>query len=206
MPPRSAKMNRFIFGFQRRVWWPKWTPASRSSRMETTAMGFLPLVDGQRAGGARTEPAGTAGTPVLTSAGEWDRSATSLAGTGRLEGHLELGRQRRFHLDGLAGERMREREPGGVQELAAEAEVALDAVDRVAGDRELDRRQVDANLMRPPGLEPDAEKRVLRQQLDHLEVRDRVARRVGVQRPAERVDPVATDRRLDPAAHPARPA
>src|SRR3954470_11901947 len=37
MPPRSVKMNRFIFGFQRRVWWPKWTPASSSSRMETTA-------------------------------------------------------------------------------------------------------------------------------------------------------------------------
>src|SRR3990172_6896146 len=31
MPPRSPKMKRFIFGFQRRVWWPKWTPASRSS-------------------------------------------------------------------------------------------------------------------------------------------------------------------------------
>src|SRR5919106_2460685 len=31
-------MNRFIFGFQRRVWWPKWTPASRSSRIETTDM------------------------------------------------------------------------------------------------------------------------------------------------------------------------
>src|SRR6186997_2916202 len=36
MPPRSVKMKRFIFGFQRRVWWPKWTPASRSSRIETT--------------------------------------------------------------------------------------------------------------------------------------------------------------------------
>src|SRR5436305_52571 len=27
MPPRSEKMKRFIFGFQRRVWWPKWRPA-----------------------------------------------------------------------------------------------------------------------------------------------------------------------------------
>src|ERR687892_2593455 len=36
MPPRSVKMKRRILGFQRRVWWPKWTPASRSSRMETT--------------------------------------------------------------------------------------------------------------------------------------------------------------------------
>src|SRR5215467_2514671 len=35
MPPRSAKMKRRIFGFQRLVWWPKWTPASSRSRMET---------------------------------------------------------------------------------------------------------------------------------------------------------------------------
>jgi hypothetical protein len=31
-------MNLFIFGFQRRVWWPKWTPASRRSFMDTTGM------------------------------------------------------------------------------------------------------------------------------------------------------------------------
>jgi hypothetical protein len=28
-------MNCFIFGFQRRVWWPKWTPASSRSLMDT---------------------------------------------------------------------------------------------------------------------------------------------------------------------------
>src|ERR671935_52379 len=33
-------MKRRIFGFQRRVWWPKCTPASSSSRMETTDIGF----------------------------------------------------------------------------------------------------------------------------------------------------------------------
>src|SRR3954471_21040705 len=38
MPPRSVKMKRFIFGFQRRVWWPKWPPASSNSFMETTGM------------------------------------------------------------------------------------------------------------------------------------------------------------------------
>src|SRR3954449_2891605 len=38
MPLRSVKMNRFIFGFQRRVWCPKWTPLSSSWRMVTTAM------------------------------------------------------------------------------------------------------------------------------------------------------------------------
>src|SRR3954452_2719616 len=37
MPPRSVKMKRFIFGFQRRVWWPKWTPASSNCFMVTTA-------------------------------------------------------------------------------------------------------------------------------------------------------------------------
>ena len=36
MPLRSVKMKRFIFGFQRRVWCPKWTPLSSSCFMETT--------------------------------------------------------------------------------------------------------------------------------------------------------------------------
>src|SRR6478609_6314450 len=36
MPLRSPKMKRFIFGFQRRVWWPKWTRASSSCFMVTT--------------------------------------------------------------------------------------------------------------------------------------------------------------------------
>src|SRR6266550_7774000 len=31
MPWRVSKMNCFIFGFQRRVWCPKWTPASNNS-------------------------------------------------------------------------------------------------------------------------------------------------------------------------------
>src|SRR3954454_23731668 len=38
MPLRSVKMNRFIFGFHRRVWCPKWTPLSSSCFMVTTAM------------------------------------------------------------------------------------------------------------------------------------------------------------------------
>src|SRR5919106_1632244 len=33
IPPRSPWMKRRILGFQRRVWWPKWTPASSSSLM-----------------------------------------------------------------------------------------------------------------------------------------------------------------------------
>src|SRR4051794_24276030 len=42
MPLRSVKMNRFILGFQRRVWCPKWTPLSSSWRMVTTAMVVSP--------------------------------------------------------------------------------------------------------------------------------------------------------------------
>src|SRR5215212_6863897 len=38
MPLRSVKMKRFIFGFQRRVWCPKWTPLSSSCFMLTTAI------------------------------------------------------------------------------------------------------------------------------------------------------------------------
>src|SRR3972149_6431341 len=41
MPLRSPKMYSFIFGFQRRVWWPKWTPASSSSFMVSVATGRL---------------------------------------------------------------------------------------------------------------------------------------------------------------------
>src|SRR3954471_13705113 len=37
MPLRSVKMKRFIFGFQRRVWCPKWTPLSSRFFMLTTA-------------------------------------------------------------------------------------------------------------------------------------------------------------------------
>src|SRR3978361_1263536 len=41
MPLRSVMMKRFILGFQRRVWCPKWTPLSRSWRMVTTAICFF---------------------------------------------------------------------------------------------------------------------------------------------------------------------
>src|ERR1035438_10806114 len=40
MPPRSPWMKRRIFGFQRRVWWPKWTPPASSSAMPTAATGY----------------------------------------------------------------------------------------------------------------------------------------------------------------------
>ena len=46
IPLRSAKMKGFILGFQRRVWCPKWTPASSSWRIDdgghTDLLRFLP--------------------------------------------------------------------------------------------------------------------------------------------------------------------
>src|SRR3954468_8318580 len=59
MPLRSVKMKRFIFGFQRRVWCPKWTPLSSSWRIVTTAM-VVPFRFGCRGGrvaSALTPPA-----------------------------------------------------------------------------------------------------------------------------------------------------
>ncbi len=35
---RSPKMKGAIFGFQKRVWCPKWTPASSICRMDMLAM------------------------------------------------------------------------------------------------------------------------------------------------------------------------
>ena len=74
-----------------------------------------------------------------------------------------------------------------------------DAVGPVARDRQVDRREMDADLVRPPRLERDAEQRVAPEQLVDLEVRHRFARRVGVERVPLRVAAVAADRRLDRA-------
>src|SRR3954453_12902039 len=68
MPPRSVKMKRRILGFQRRVWWPKWTPASSSSRIETTDTVCPPCgwvsVQPAEGAGAPARDAGTATRPV----------------------------------------------------------------------------------------------------------------------------------------------
>ena len=83
----------------------------------------------------------------------------------RFEVPSEVGRQRRVDLDALLGERVREREAGRMQELAPEGGLG-DAVDGVADDREVDRGEVDADLVRPPRLEADVEERVARVGLD----------------------------------------
>ena len=93
---------------------------------------------------------------------------------------------------------MLEPEPVRVEELALEPEVAGDAVDGIAADRKPDRLEMDADLVRPAGLEPDVEERVVAHRLLHLEPGHRLARRRRVERVAGAVAAVAADRRLDP--------
>src|SRR6266436_895076 len=100
---------------------------------------------------------------------------------------------------------MLKREPRRVQELALEAELDGTAVQRVAGDGQVDRGEMHADLMRAPGLECHAQQRMTRQQLFDLEMRHRVARRIGVERLAKCVMAIAPDRCLDRAAQRARP-
>ena len=85
-----------------------------------------------------------------------------------------------------------------MEELAAQSRVRR-AVHRVADDRQADRAEVDADLVRPARLEVDPEQRMLAEQLQQLEVRHRVARAVRVQGLAGRVAAVAPERRLDAA-------
>src|ERR1700694_5287993 len=118
MPDRSVKMKRRIFGFQRRVWWPKWTPASSSSRMETTAIGapsrlvwvVLP------AGLGAHRPQRPAPRRGMVRRGGGTGSPLSLGG-GDSQGDLEVGRQRGHDVHRLPRERVLEGEPGGMEEL-----------------------------------------------------------------------------------------
>jgi diguanylate cyclase (GGDEF)-like protein len=64
----------------------------------------------------------------------------------------EVVGQRRLDVDPFAGEGMREGELRGVQELPVETRLGH-PVDSVTGDRQVDCREVDADLVHPPGLE-----------------------------------------------------
>jgi len=119
---------------------------------------------------------------------------------------LEIGRERRADVDLGTRERVRECQSRGVEKLALEPKLSGPAVQRVAGDGQVDRREVDADLMRAPRLERHAEQRVARHQLGDLEVRHCVARRVRVERMAERIVAITADRRLDRPAPRAWPA
>src|SRR5690349_11075877 len=118
-------MNRRIFGFQRRVWWPKWTPASRSSRMETTATCVFPFrFDG-------VAPVGPDGTCIgFTDAkhrrpgcppGRGTKSGYMLAGAGSRERRLEIAWKRRLDVDPCRCHRVVERQACSVEELPPEA-------------------------------------------------------------------------------------
>src|SRR3954452_13066633 len=179
-------MKRRIFGFQRRVWWPKWTPASKSSRIETTDIGIRSpfwLCAGT-AGGAWLEPAESRHHQP----GEIHRVGLR---SGQSSGRLQVFRQRRLHLDLLTRERMCEREAGRVEELAVEIELAGSPVQGITRDRQVDRGDVDANLMRPSRLELHVEQCMAWEQLHDGEVGDRVARRVSVEGMAHRIASVA---------------
>src|SRR4051795_13245699 len=62
-------MKRFIFGFQRRVWWPKCTPASNSCFILTTATAAPPSVPVDRSRERRSD---------VPSAPPWDPRAAGV--------------------------------------------------------------------------------------------------------------------------------
>ena len=123
-----------------------------------------------------------------------------------MQSRREVVGELRRDVDGLARHRMGEGEPRCVKELALETQIARPAVGWVARDGEVDRREMDADLVRPPRLERHPQKRVARQQLDDLEVRDGLARRVCVERVPLRVVAVPADRRFDRPAMETRAA
>src|SRR5207244_13048161 len=133
---------------------------------------------------ARGAPAAKAGTRATADPpGRGNGFPGILAGwLSRSERRVELGRQRRGHVDRLARHGMGEREPRRVQELPLKPELAGTAVEGVARHRKVDRRQVDPDLVRAPGLEPDSQQGVARKQLHDLEMRHRVAWRIRVER------------------------
>src|SRR4051794_20010732 len=150
MPDRSVKMKRRIFGFQRRVWWPKCTPASSSSRIEATAMSASPLVL------CELLPAGRWRTHLRGEHPRLGLIRRGVDGLGRgkcSEGLAKVVRQLRGDVDPFAGERVVEGQPPRVEELPLQPEHAGPAVRRVAGDREVDRGEVDPDLVGSPRLE-----------------------------------------------------
>ncbi len=84
-----------------------------------------------------------------------------------------------------------------VQELPFEAEVTPHAVTLVAGDLEVDRGEVHADLVSPPRLQCDLEERVLGKELHELEAGHGVPRLVGVERAQRTLAAVPADRRID---------
>src|SRR5262245_2500190 len=94
---------------------------------------------------------------------------------------------------------MVEPESPRMQRLAIEGHSLFSAVDRVADERVLDRREVNAYLVRASGLQPAAEERALLEALAHLVMRNgSLAARDDRHRGA--LDRVPTDRGVDVSA------
>src|SRR5260221_2999183 len=87
-----------------------------------------------------------------------------------------------------------------MEELAFKLEIAYNTVRRVARDRQADRFEVDADLVCPPRVEAQLEQRPVAYGLLELEPRDRVTRRVGVDRMAGSIPTIPAH----PALHAAR--
>jgi len=101
---------------------------------------------------------------------------------------------------------MLERESRRVQELPFEPEIARAPIQGVAGDGQVDGREMHADLVGPARFEGDPQEGMSRQELLHLEMRHGVARRIGVEGLSERVVAVTPDRGVDRAPQRTRPS
>src|ERR1044072_833802 len=164
-----------MFGFQRRVWWPKWTPASSSSLRPASGIRKSPWF-GEEVLIALAEV--SAWWPVRIRGGSTGvgldrriveaRRRSGGAGGGQRCG--KVGGKLRGEAQRLAADRGGEGRPVRGQELALEAVLHLAAVGRVAGQRVADRGEVGADLVRAAGLQPGLQVGLGGERLEHLEM------------------------------------
>ena len=88
--------------------------------------------------------------------GRWLRGVAACA----LERGFQVVRQRRMGFDTRFREGMVERQPTGMEELTLQPEVAAHAVDGISRYGQLDRGQMNADLVRSPRLQAHPQERV----------------------------------------------
>src|SRR5919204_257306 len=196
-PRRHRRVGYWSANRTRGTSYPELHDAVRASRRRDPRVGTGTGARGRRRG-ARGRPDPLDGT--ARPRGAAGRHADVHRRARACERRCETWAERRLRLDPLARDPLLEREPCRVQELALEAELLRTSIDRIAGERKIDRREMDTDLVRPSRLEPYVQERMPREELHELEVRHSVARCVGVERVTKRIAPVASDRRLDPPA------